>query len=1038
MTQKLKHINGLFTLCAIWLTLFLAVPAAAEPEEPVFNEAVSEKQNWSYVIYNNYNGMPFSEANVLQQTSDGFIYVGCYGGLLRFDGEKFYRYEDRRLNNVVCLFADSRDRLFIGTNSNGFGILEDGEFTFYGEEEGLRSNYVRAFLEDSDGNILIGTIEGLYYLTPENELCSLSDSHLDGKLITNLYQDDFGLIYGLTKNSEIFVIENLKVTSWYETGAFVRDNITCIYPDPGHRGYLYLGLDTGQLLYGNPLTHRKSLQRITTEDLININNLLYINGQLWIASDRGIAYMDENGRCLRPDKSQRQESVHFLMTDREGNIWAASERLGVIKLSPSIFTNINSMADLSSMVVNTTFMKDDILYIGSDTGLICLDKDYNQVETPVSELLKDARIRSIKEDSTGRIWFSTWGNGLICLEKDGTITRYSKDDGFFSNSVREVYEMLDGTIVISVKGGIYFLKDGKIVRKFESKSGLPTPHTLSMIEISPGKLLIGSDGNGIHVIENKKITPLSEAEDLAYDVIMRINKQPDTDNYWILTASALYVLHDGDLTRIPDIPNLHNYDIFFDKENNAWILAADGIYIGKAADMLAGEEVRYTHYDYKSGLPFIVTPHCRNYYSEDGTLYMSGNDGVVRIQVDEAKEDNSDTQLTVSYIDVDDDTIFVHPGEKVVLPSRTKRIEIHAFALSFSMNEPVVSYELEGFDNKAGIANRSDLPSLIYTNLTGGSYTFRFAQIDPASGKVVKEISVPIEKKKAYYEQPIFWILAGLAVIGIITLIVKLYLKKKAREMEEEREQDRIHTELTLAGNIQASMLPSKFPAFPERTEFDLYASMHPAKEVGGDFYDFFLVDDDHLAMIIADVSGKGMGAALFMMAAKTTLKTTTMASSSGSPGEILGIVNNKLCEDNEASMFVTVWLGILTISTGRLVTANAGHEYPIFFRDGSFQMEKDKHGMPLGAMEYARYKDAEWTLNKGEGIFVYTDGVTEANNASEELFGNDRVLTALNHHKGDTPEAVLKGVRDEIDHFAGDTPQFDDITMLALKYIGT
>ena len=1013
------------------LLLYLAVPSRAE-------ESGVDEQNWSYVLYNNNNGMPFSEANALQQTEDGFIYVGCYGGLLRFDGEKFYRYEDNRLNNVVCLYADSRDRLFIGTNSNGFGILEKGSFTFYGKEEGLNSKYVRAFLEDDKGNVLIGTSEGLYYLTPENEVHMLSDANLEKSIIVNLYSDGRGRSYGLTKNSEVFILENLAVTSWFDRGVIVTNNITCIYPDPERSGFLYLGLDTGEVLRCNPTTHRNGILRLSTSELININCLLYRNGKLWITSDRGIGIVDEEGNFVRPDRMQRRESVQFIMSDREGNIWAASDRLGVIKISPSIFSNINSLANLPSIVVNTTFIKNNILYIGSDTGLICLDSEYNQVETPVSDLLKDERIRCIKEDSTGRVWFCTWSQGLICMAEDGGITAYSKEDGFFSNSVREIFEMSDGTIAISVKGGLYLWRDGKIVQGFEAEDGLPTPQILCMCEYAPGKLLIGSDGNGIHVVEDGQIKAFAQAESLCYDVILRINKKEDPESFWILTANALYVLHDEELTLVPDIPNLHNYDIFFDKEDNAWILAADGIYIGKASDMLAGKKIRYTHYDYKSGLPYIVTPHCRNYITDDGILYMAGNDGIVQILVDQAMEDDSTAQLTVTAIDVDDESVYFEPGEKVVLPSATKKIEIHAFALSYSLNEPVVSCKLEGFDDKESISNRSSLPSLIYTNLKGGSYNFRFAQIDPATGNIINEIDVPIVKEKAFYERAVFWILVAGAIAGIIMLCLKLYLKKKSREMEAEKEQHRIRTELSLAGQIQASVLPTKFPAFPERTEFDLYASMDPAKEVGGDFYDFFLIDEDHLALLIADVSGKGMGAALFMMAAKNVLKTTAMAGRDKSPGEILGIVNDKLCEDNKADMFVTVWLGILTISTGSLITANAGHEYPAFLREGAgYQLLKSKHGMPLGSMEGIAYKNTEWTLKKGEGLFVYTDGVPEANNAAEEFFGNERMLAALNQHAGESPKEVLKGLRSAVDSFVGDNPQFDDLTMLALTYNG-
>ncbi len=246
-------------------------------------------------------------------------------------------------------------------------------------------------------------------------------------------------------------------------------------------------------------------------------------------------------------------------------------------------------------------------------------------------------------------------------------------------------------------------------------------------------------------------------------------------------------------------------------------------------------------------------------------------------------------------------------------------------------------------------------------------------------------------------------------------------------------EKERIGAELDVACNIQASMLPRVFPPFPDRTEFDVYATMDPAKEVGGDFYDFFLVDAGHLALVMADVSGKGVPAALFMMIAKTLLKSAVQ--SGLSPKAALEKVNGQLCEHNDAEMFVTVWLGVLDISTGELVCANAGHEYPaIRRRDGAFELFKDKHGLVLAGMEGARYREYELELHHGDTLYVYTDGVPEATDAKNELFGTDRMLAALNSCPDGSCKELLEAVRTGIDAFVGDAPQFDDITMLCLR----
>ena len=249
-------------------------------------------------------------------------------------------------------------------------------------------------------------------------------------------------------------------------------------------------------------------------------------------------------------------------------------------------------------------------------------------------------------------------------------------------------------------------------------------------------------------------------------------------------------------------------------------------------------------------------------------------------------------------------------------------------------------------------------------------------------------------------------------------------------------EKQRISTELSLATRIQTAMLPHVFPPFPDRTEFDIYASMNPAKEVGGDFYDFFLIDNDHLGLVMADVSGKGVPAALFMMASKIILQSCAMLG--GSPAEILTKTNEAICSNNQEEMFVTVWLGILEISTGKLTAANAGHEYPVIRNAGGrFELFKDKHGFVIGGMSGAKYREYEIQMEPGSKLFLYTDGVPEATDADKNMFGTERMVDALNAEPEASPEGILKNVRSAVDSFVKEAEQFDDLTMLCIEYRG-
>ena len=278
--------------------------------------------------------------------------------------------------------------------------------------------------------------------------------------------------------------------------------------------------------------------------------------------------------------------------------------------------------------------------------------------------------------------------------------------------------------------------------------------------------------------------------------------------------------------------------------------------------------------------------------------------------------------------------------------------------------------------------------------------------------------------------------------IILATVIAAAYLyyvivSSQTRKYElQQQETARLDSELSMATRIQAETLPNIFPAFPEREDFNVFATMNPAKEVGGDFYDFFLIDETHLGIVMADVSGKGVPAALFMMVSKILIQNYAMMNSS--PKAVLETVNRQLSANNPEEMFVTVWYGCLDLESGKLMAANAGHEYPAFKKPGeSFELIKDKHGIPVAAMDVAKYTEYELQLEPGSKLFLYTDGVAEATNSENEMFGTERMINALRIMEDSTPQDILGVVHAAVSSFVLDAPQFDDLTMLCLEYFG-
>ena len=315
--------------------------------------------------------------------------------------------------------------------------------------------------------------------------------------------------------------------------------------------------------------------------------------------------------------------------------------------------------------------------------------------------------------------------------------------------------------------------------------------------------------------------------------------------------------------------------------------------------------------------------------------------------------------------------------------------------------------------------------------------------------KVIRPIDLLTQATGAFIQNNEEELAAGTAQVNVPQIRTGDEVEQLAdafRKMEEDMlayirsfmavtaEKERIGAELNVATQIQADMLPRIFPAFPARTEFDIYATMDPAKEVGGDFYDFFLVDDDHLAVVVADVSGKGVPAALFMVIAKTLIKNH--AQNRETPAEVFTHTNAQLCEGNDAGLFVTAWMAVLEISTGKLTYVNAGHNPPLLQRaGGSYEWLKSRPGFVLAGMEGMRYRENEMELHPGDRLFLYTDGVTEATDANKELYGDDRLQAALDRQGNVPVRQLLTGIKESIDAFVGDAEQFDDITMLGLEY---
>ena len=1058
---KKEHAAGLFMSLVLALLLLTQTAAAADADavEPAV-DPVRSNDNYSAVLYDNTNGLPAAEANDIVQTSEGFIWIGCYAGLVRYDGNTFERLDSTSgVNSISCLYVDSQDRLWIGTNDNGVAVMENGEFRFWDEKDGLGASKINDIEGDEDGCVYVGTTAGISMFKPDLEMITLEDERIDDVYVENLVSGSDELLYGTSHDGSVFILRDGNLVNYYEKDETMHP-ISCVYPDPKKPGWIYYGTEDEGVFHVNLKSGFSTAEQIDISPLIGVYEIKQIGDYLWICTRSGAGAIGEDG-FHSLDYLPLYNSVGHVMMDYEGNLWFTSSRQGIMKLVDNRFTDIFARYGIEEDVVNTTCMLDDRLYMGSDTGLIVTDEtevvksipltsvrmadgsppDDKHKASDLLELLDDIRIRSIIRDSRDRLWISTWKSlGLLRFDH-GELTVFDEKCGLLSDSVRSVSETKDGRILVAVTGGLNIIKNDRVTAAYDKKDGIVNNETLNVCEAPNGDVLVGSNGDGIYIVNSEGISNIGRDAGLTSGVIMRIRHDKDNKVFWLVTGNSLaYMTEDYKVTTISKFPYPDNFDIFINSKGDMWILSSDGIYVAPVKEMLTNKVTDPVHYGIANGIPCIATSNPYNYLTKKGDLYIAGRSGVAKVNIEESMEDIEDLKMSVSCVKADNK--YIYPDQKGVfrIPASTKKLAVYAHVYNYSLTDPMVSFQLRGFEKRTSTVRRSDLGPLYYTNLQGGTYRFDM-HIKDAMGRKSKTMTATIIKAKAVYEQAWFFVAAMAAFAVAALAVLQLYVREKMKKLEarhrEQAERERVSGELHMANQIQASVLPHEFPPFPERREFELYATMDPAREVGGDFYDFFMIDDDHLCLVIADVSGKGIPASLFMMNVKVILKTYAMGDNS--PSEVLEKTNKEICSNNMLEMFVTVWLGILEISSGKLIAANAGHEYPVIGHLGSeFELIRDKHGFVVGGMDGMKYKDYELQLEPGDKLFVYTDGVPEATNVDDEMFGTDRMLEALNADMYAPVEEMLRNVRNAVEEFTSGAEPFDDLTMLAVEYTGT
>ena len=780
--------------------LFWAMFAIFSMLVPVSTVSAEETDSeWGYFtfLYDNSSGLPTSEANAVAQTNIGFIWIGGYSGLTRYDGIEFNHFDSTSgIFSVNCLYVDSKDRLWIGTNDSGLAVRQTAQFKFWGRKEGLKALSVRAICEDRAGNIIVATTEGMAYIDNDDKLHMIEDSRIEDKYVRRLTADADGVIYGSTMDSCFFTMENLELTSFYDGEEMGIGEVSCITPVPNEKGKVYLGTGSSDIVIGNMLDGMKNREILSAAPQEHINDILVASDhKIWVCSNNGLGYFDKNRKFVELKNSPMNSSIVSIMEDQEGSLWCASSRQGVMKVVRSPFVDITGISGLDRVVTNTTCIYQGDLYIGTDVGLQLLDKNYTPKENVLTELLDGVRIRSIKADSVGNLWLCTYSSdsdyGLICYHGDGTYQIFNEESGMVSSKIRTMTELSDGTIAVASSGGVNLIKDGKVTETYNENNGISNTEILSISEGENGSIYFGSDGGGLYIIENGGLKCLGLDDGLKSQVIMQLHKDPQRGVYWILTGNSIAYMKDEKIHTLSNFPYSNNFDMQFDNQGGIWILSSNGIYFVNGDNLLSDEELVYSYYDVRNGLPSIATANSRNYISPNGTLYIAGGSGVSSININTARTGKNNAKLVVPFITIDDKEVYVKVGDTITIPSDCKRLAIHAYAMTYA-HDPQVSYYVEGFDDKPIVIAKHDMRPINYTRPHSGEYVFHMAIIDVMTGAEVNSIAVNIVVEKALYEQAWFWMLILTVAALVILLIVQVYIRNKMAKLLEKKEQDRI------------------------------------------------------------------------------------------------------------------------------------------------------------------------------------------------------------------------------------------------------
>lgn len=758
--------------------------------------AADNDNSYVVTVYNERNGLPTGEANDVLQTSDGYIWIGSYGGLIRYDGSSFLNLSLEGIfpsSSVRALFEDHNGRLWIGTNDAGVFYLENGAVNSISSPDDNSFLCIRGFDESADGRIYAASNSGIAEIK-DGALIPFTGEHMGGETVYSVSVDNYGRVWGALNSGILIAAEN-GVTKRVFTSEEFFDDIQAYCTAADSEGNIYLGSSGDKILKLSFPTESLEPEdilktEISADEVFTHNSISRTSGgKMIVCGNTGACIISPDGTEIFLDSS-KTASVNSGCVDYEGNIWLASASQGVIKYSKGYFGSPNGKAGISDISLNAVTKAGGTYYAATDSGLLAFDEDWQPISNQLTELYDGERVRSLFTDSKDDLWVASYSytNTIACLSPDGNITVFNGDNGLINTSVRVITELSDGSIAAGTQGGVSIIRDGKVTENYGSDEGLEVCSVLCFLEAEDGALLVGSDGGGIYKIKDGAVTNYGFDEGLSEGVVLRMSKGPNNDRYFISAGSSLYCREREQFRKINIRKGAGSIFDIFVKDGMIWILQNNGILAYDEQRILDGEDVIPDEYSFEHGLTGSINANTWHFTDSDGRLYISTRNGISIFDFEPVK--NILPKGIINNISVDGEQLG-SPSE-LGLESSAGRMTIDFAALSYTGTTNVgISYMLEGFDEEETVIIGEKSGNVSYTNLPGGEYTFRLKIFDIGSEENFNEYELPISKEMKLYERPFFIPLTILltiaASVGIVLLVSWIKIRNIRKRQHEYR-----------------------------------------------------------------------------------------------------------------------------------------------------------------------------------------------------------------------------------------------------------